>query len=128
MRKWVVPFLLIFTLLIPSGVHAQSSLTLSSLEIQIWPEYDKPSVLVIYGVTLSAATTFPTTVSMRIPVSAGNPNAVAVRQADGSLYTIEATRQIAGEWAVINFTATSPEIQLEYYDPGLTKEGTSRNY
>jgi hypothetical protein len=37
-------------------------------------------------------------------------------------------RTLAGEWAMISFTATTPEIQLEYYDPGLTKEGTARHY
>ncbi|OGO65026.1 MAG: hypothetical protein A2030_02630 [Chloroflexi bacterium RBG_19FT_COMBO_50_10] len=128
MRKWVLPFLLIFIVLLPFGVRAQGSLSLSSLEIQIWPEYDKPTVLVIYQLALSPTTAFPASVSIRIPTTAGDPNAVAVRQVDGSLYTIDYTRQVSGEWAMINFTATAAEIQLEYYDPGLTKEDASRHY
>ena len=35
---------------------------------------------------------------------------------------------MAGEWATINFTTTSSEIQLEYYDQGLTKDGNARHY
>lgn len=128
MRKWVLPLILILTMLLPLGVRAQNSLVLNSLQIGIWPEYDKPSVLVIYQMTLSASTTYPAAVSLRIPVAAGEPNAVAVRQVDGSLFTIDYNRQVAGEWAIINFTTTAPEVQLEYYDPGLTKDGNARHY
>jgi hypothetical protein len=96
--------------------------------IEIWPEYDKPSVLVIYHMTLSSATTFPVTISLQIPTAAGDPNAVAERQADGSLYKINYTRQVAGEWATINFTTTASDVQLEYYDPALTKDGDARHF
>jgi len=128
MRKWALPIILILAMLLPFGVHAQSSLVLSSLQIGIWPEYDKPSVLVIYQMTLSGTTTYPATVSLRIPISAGEPNAVAVRQPDGSLINIDKTRQVAGEWAIISFTTNAPEVQFEYYDQGLTKDGNTRHY
>lgn len=128
MRKWVLFVLLIMSLLLPVKVHAQNPISLSSMVIEIWPEYDKPSVLVIYQMTLSSSTSFPATVSVRIPVTAGEPNAVAERQSDGSLYNISYTRQMVGEWAAINFTTTSSEIQIEYYDQGLTKDGNSRHY
>ncbi len=127
MRRWVLLLIFILIMLLPLGVHAQSSLVLSTLQIGIWPEFDKPSVLVIYQMTLSS-TTYPAAVSLRIPTSAGEPNAVAGRQVDGSLLTIDYTRQVTGEWAIINFTATTPEVQLEYYDPGLTKDGNARHY
>jgi zinc-ribbon domain len=128
MRKWVLPLILILTTLLPLGVRAETPLVLSTMQIGIWPEFDKPSVLVIYQMTLSASTTYPATVSLRIPIAAGEPNAVAARQVDGSLFTIKSTRQVSGEWATITFTATSPDLQLEYYDPGLTKEGNARHY
>jgi hypothetical protein len=128
MRKWVSLLLLIIILLLPFGARAQDSISLSSLEIQIWPEYDKPSVLVIYQMTLSASTTFPISLSVRIPIAAGEPNAVAAKQVDGTLYNISYTRQVAGEWAIISFSTTTPDIQLEYYDPGLIKEGNARHY
>jgi hypothetical protein len=128
MRKWFLPLIVILSMLVPFGVHAQDPITLSSLEIQIWPEYDQPSVLVIYQMTLSSSTTFPATVSVRIPLAAGEPYAVAIRQLDGELYNIDYTRQVSGDWAAINFSTTAPEVQLEYYDPGLTKEGNTRHY
>ncbi|OGN93019.1 MAG: hypothetical protein A2Z71_11820 [Chloroflexi bacterium RBG_13_50_21] len=128
MRKWVLPLLVILSILLPIRVHAQNPLSLSSMVIEIWPEYDKPSVLVIYQMTLSSSTSYPATMSVRIPASAGEPNAVAERQSDGSLYTITYTRQVDGEWATINFTTTISEVQIEYYDQGLSKDGNARHY
>lgn len=128
MRKWILAFQLFFSLFIPFGVRAQTLFSIDSLQVQIWPEYDKPGVLVIYQATLPAGTILPTTISMRIPSVAGEPNAVAVRQMDGSLYTVEHTRQVSGEWAAIRFTTTTLEFQLEYYDPSLQMDGDARHF
>ena len=128
MRKWVFSLLIILAVLLPSRVHAQNPLVLKSLQIGIWPEFDRPGVLVIYRVTLSNTTTLPVSVSLRIPINAGEPNAVAARQVDGSLYNIDNTRQVTGQWAIINFSATTADFQLEYYDPGLTINGNSRHF
>ena len=62
MRKWVLPIVVILFILLPLSVHAQNATSLSSMLIEIWPEYDKPSVLVIYQMTFSSATAFPATV------------------------------------------------------------------
>lgn len=128
MRKWILALLLILFILLPVRVHAEDPVSLSSMIIEIWPEYDKPSVLVIYQMTLTPATSLPATLSVRIPASAGEPNAVAERQSDGSLYTLVSTRQVAGEWATISFTTTASQVQIEYYDQGLTKNGNARHY
>jgi zinc-ribbon domain len=128
MHKWIIPLILILTLLIPAMAHAQGLLTLSSLEIDLWPEYDKPSVLVIYRLALSTDTSLPIALSIRIPTAAGEPNAVASRQVDSTLVNINYTRRVSGEWAYINFTTTTAEIQVEYYDPGLQKVGNARHY
>jgi hypothetical protein len=128
MRRWVIVFFLIFSLLLPFSVRAQDPITLSALQIGIWPEFDKPSALVIYQMTLSASTNYPAAVSIRIPITAGEPNAVASRQVDRSLIDIDRTRQVVGKWAIITFTTTTPEVQFEYYDPGLMKDGDARHY
>ncbi len=128
MRKWSLLLLLVLSLILPHGVNAQNPLTFSSMFIDIWPEYDKPSVLVIYHISLDSSTTYPATISLRIPTAAGDPNAVAEQQADGSLFNITFSRQVDGEWATITFTTTNPKVQLEYYDPALIKDGSSRHY
>ena len=128
MRKWFLLLFLALFLILPLRAYAQKPLTFSSLFIQIWPEYDRPSVLVIYKVTLDSATPLPATVSLRIPTAAGEPNAVAEQQADGSLYNLTPTRVENGDWATITFTTTTPIVQLEYYDPALTKDGNARHF
>lgn len=128
MRKLLIPVAMVLIMLLPLSVHAQEPLALSSLQIGIWPEFDEPSVLVIYNMTLSSTTTFPASVSVRIPITAGEPNAVAARQVDGSLINLDHSSQVAGQWALISFTTATPEVQLEYYDPGLSKDGNTRHF
>lgn len=114
----------------PMITRAQTppSLTLRSLEVDIWPEYDRPSVLVIYHITLPGEVSLPVELRLRIPSIVGEPHALAVREVDGSLISISYTQNVVGEWSEIVFTATSPEIQLEYYDPTLKKEGAQRTF
>jgi hypothetical protein len=113
-------------------VIAQDEVKLSSMEVDLWPEYDRPTVLVIYRVTLPATASLPADLSFRIPVTAGEPSAVAVRQTtaegESGLFTIPYERQVVGEWGVISLTATLPELQLEYYDPSLVKDGELRQF
>jgi hypothetical protein len=78
--------------------------------------------------TLDSSTTFPATLSIPIPTAAGAPNAVAEQQSDGSLYSINYTRQVVGQWSNINFTTTASTVQLEYYDPSLKINGASRQF
>lgn len=111
-----------------SSAQAQGTPSLKSLDVDLWPEYDAPEVLVIYRIVLSPATSLPVDLTFRIPASAGKPNAVAMRNSDGNLVTLTYQRQVSGEWALITFTATMPELQLEYYDPGLSKEGARRDF
>jgi hypothetical protein len=122
--------LLLLSTLIFGGAlaHAQTPLHLTAVEVDLWPEYDRPEMLVIYHVKLPADIALPAEVTLLIPAAAGKPNAVAVRQMDGSLPNATYDRQVNGEWASITVTATMPEIQLEYYDPGLEKSGNLRTF
>jgi hypothetical protein len=49
-------------------------------------------------------------------------------EGEAGLFTIPYERQVVGDWGVISLTATLPELQLEYYDPGLVKDGEARQY
>lgn len=113
---------------LPITGWSQNGLVFSELEIDLWPEYDHPGVLVIYHITLPAETTLPIDVSLSIPTEAGNPNAVAVRDANGGLFSIAYTREVNGEWSKINFAPTMTEIQVEYYDPRLVINSKTHAY
>ncbi|MBN1536134.1 MAG: hypothetical protein JW908_05330 [Anaerolineales bacterium] len=125
----ILIILVFFSLIVisPTG-HAQDGVGFSAVEVDIWPEYDRPGVLVIYRITLSPDIILPVDLSIIIPSEAGEPSALAVKEADGGLFNIAFTRQVSGEWSIVSFTVTMPEIQLEYYNPKLEKENTHRRF
>ena len=127
MKKLVLILVLAALVIMPGHVAAQTEPTLEALNIALWPEYDRPEILVIYKLLWSSTMTLPAEVSLRIPAAA-ELNALAERGVDGGLYNVAPEREVHGEWAVITFLATMPETQFEYYDPGLQKDGVSRLY
>jgi hypothetical protein len=109
-------------------VNSQQAISYSAVVVDLWPEFDRPEMLVIYHLTLSPSVSLPADVTLQIPASVGEPSAVAVRQADGALFTVQYQRSVRDQWAEISLTATTPDIQLEYYDSSLTKDGDLRNF
>lgn len=118
--------------LFPATATAQSTLPanpdFASIEVDIRPEFDNPQVLVIYRMVLRPDTKLPASITFRLPVRVGSPNAVAwVDPADSNLYNLTYQSRIEGDTLYITFTTTGNEIQLEYYDPSLTRNGIQRN-
>ncbi len=128
MRRLILLPLLVVLLLFPVGASAQTPVTIENLQVELWPEYDRPEMLVIYRIELAANTSLPTTVSLPIPAAAGEPNAVAVAAETGGLVMAEYQSQTQGEWTMITVLAESIYIQIEYYDPGLVVDGQSRTF
>ncbi len=121
--------LLPFQSAVAQGTAPDQPNTLAVLEVDLRPEFDEPSVLVIYHIVISAETKLPETLTIRIPARAKQPNAAAwVDPADGNMYDLKYTTQPSGEWIEVTMISPGPEIQLEYYDPQLTKVGTQREY
>ena len=114
MQKNFLIFLILGLFLLVPSAQAQGITSLAELEVDLWPEYDRPDVLVIYKAKLPANVSLPVDVTFKIPTVSGEPYAVAVRQMDGALLNATYTRQIDGDWALITITATMPEIQLEF--------------
>ena len=117
--------LVLFLLPLKVIAQAQEEINLSTVKVDLWPEFDQPQMLVIYHVALAADTSLPAQVTLRIPDHVGEPNAVAVRQPNGGLFNVNYTRQVSGGWSLISFTATTAEMQIEYYDD-LEREGSTR--
>jgi hypothetical protein len=108
--------------------RAQLPVSLASLEIALWPEFDKPSVLVILNGQVAPGDALPAGLSIRIPAAAGSPNAVALVGADGGLFqTPYSTSRAEGD-IIIMFTTNSAGFRVEYYDPALLISGDARSY
>lgn len=129
MRRWGSILLLLITLFTLVGVaQAQSTVGFETLDVLLWPEYDRPEMLVIYRITLSDSTRLPAQFDLRIPRAAGSPYTVAVEESDGQLYNLDYTTEPDGEWLVVSLTAPTQKLQIEYYDPGLSKNGDRREF
>jgi len=119
---------LVFGLWTGTARAQQPTVKLSQLQIDIWPEYDQPSVLVIYRMTLSTDTPLPAQISLRIPREVGKPHKVAQQSIDGLLYDLEYTIFPSGDWLTIQFTALSQLVRVEYYDPRLETQGMRHSF
>jgi len=127
MKRSLVP-LLIVVLLVPFVVQAQAPVVLDRLQVSLWPEYDRPGVLVIFRAALPAEQALPVGFTFRIPAAAGEPSAVAYRQDNLDLISLPYERQVVGDLALITFTTSVREVQLEYYDPALQVQGSDHRF
>ena len=128
MRRFILVIVLIAGMFWAQPAQAQSEVIIENMDIGIWPEYDRPDVLIIYRITLSPDVALPVQMNVRIPAEAGTPYNLAMKDMDGMLYNLAYTTQEENDWLRVIFTAPSAEIQLEYYDPRLTKSDASRGF
>ncbi len=110
------------------SVRAQSTVIIDRLQIDLWPEYDQSSLLVIYHIALASETSLPANISLRIPARAGAPYTVAFQDVDGMLLNLDYTTQTDGDWMTVSFVALTSVLQLEYYDPGLSVDNPARAF
>lgn len=128
MAKRIIAIFIFLVLLFPLNALAQDEPPLAAVSIDLWPEFDRPATLVIYHITLSPQVSLPYQMSVRIPAASGAPHAVAVQQPGGELMSAPFEQEPEGDWNRVVFQATTPEIQLEYYDPNLVIDGNLRKF
>ena len=107
---------------------AQGPVSLETLLISLWPEFDRAAVLVILDGTLPAGTTLPAQVALHMPAAAGQPSATAYTAADGTLLAAPFTTTTAGDDIIVTLTTETLKFRLEYYDPALSQTGSQRAY
>jgi hypothetical protein len=123
-------FLLLVCCLIWTAVpiQAQQSSTLSSLEISLWPEYDRPDLLVIYRGQFAEDTPLPMQVDLRLPPGVAQPHAVAFVGQDEQRFNQEYTTRVEGDQVVVSFELSTLSFQLEYYAPFPVAASGQREY
>ena len=111
-------FLVVALAAAPSvGGAAANEARLESMQIEIWPEYDRPAALVILRGELAASVGLPAAVSLRIPASSGGPAAVAYATAKkGGLLNLKYERSDAADFITVRFTAPARFFHVEFYD------------
>jgi hypothetical protein len=127
MRKWLLYTLLFAFIILPARVGAQGETKLEAINVDLWSEYDQPSMLVIYQFIVSQNTPLPAEVTLRFPKDS-NLVAVAVGS-NGEWFNKDFTPPVEGEnWQTIKIKAESYEPhRIEYYQP-LTLDGDKRQF
>ena len=107
--------ILLFTLILPATGHTQGKVTaIESLAVELWPDYDRASVLVLLNGTLPADTTLPATVTLPIPETA-QLNAVArIDSRDDQMKDDISSSPVPGG---LSFITPDLRFRLEYYLP-----------
>jgi hypothetical protein len=108
-------FIVLLTLILPVAGHTQEKATaIDSLAVELWPDYDRASVLVLLTGTLPADTKLPATVIIPIPEGA-QLNAVArIDSTDGKMKDDLSSSFVPGR---ISFITPDLRFRLEHYLP-----------
>ncbi|MBL8051447.1 MAG: zinc ribbon domain-containing protein [Anaerolineales bacterium] len=128
MRKLFLTFILGILLLFPFSVSAQTNLTLYSVNVQLWPEYDQPSMLVIVDFKVAPMTPLPANLTFRIPMDA-NLIAVAFATENGDLLNANfAAPTVNDAWQSFTISVEQNVLyRFEYYQP-LQFKGNERTF
>ena len=97
----------------PPGRNAsQDKPRFASLQIAIWPEFDRRgAALVILNGELAENRALPAAISLRIPASSGGPTAVAFATAPGSeLFNLAYDRAYDGDFITLRFDRVSAGV------------------
>ena len=101
---------------------------LQSLQIDIWPEYDRPAALVILRAELAQDVALPAVLTLRLPASSGGPAAVAYAKADkGELFNLKYDRSDAKDFITLRFSVPERSFHVEFYDP-ISTGASERKY
>ena len=104
----------------------QLTTSLERLEIVLWPEYDRPELLVMLRGWIAEEIPVPTYVPLPMPAGV-SPSAVAKRDPSGQLLLAAHTVLDFESRREVRIATESREVRLEYYAP-LTRDGATRSY
>jgi len=106
----------------------QAPVDLQHLEVALWPEFDRPAVLVIYRFELAPTTPLPARLALPIPAGTGELHALAYVDPEGQLLNIEdRSFQTQDGWTTVLFSTLGQQGQLEYY-ADLVRSGDQRSF
>ncbi|TEU01143.1 MAG: hypothetical protein E3J30_01200 [Anaerolineales bacterium] len=116
-RTLNVPIILLLLLMLsPSRGIAQSEARLESLKVSLWPEYDRPGVLVLYEARLSPETALPAVIRLPLPDMVKAPHAVAAWYPDGQLDdNVEWHVVQEGAQAFLDIETPTTGVWVEFY-------------
>ncbi len=122
MRK----FFLTLALLLASfgSVRAQAEVTLATLDVQVWPDYDAAEVLVIYDFSAAEGVSLPA--QMTLPLPQGARLLAVARSEAGALMNVDGWKTNPDGSVTLSLSDRSI-YHIEYYYP-YSLSGTERRF
>lgn len=123
---------IVITILLGITFHSvyaqiQPDIKIDTATVSLLPEYNQPTVLVVYEIILDEATSLPQTLIFEVPADAKVLSVINFTQ-DNRPYELSFNESYFGHWKEVRFTATSHNIHIEYQDPNLIRSQDQRTY
>jgi hypothetical protein len=120
MRRLFFCVALGFVMAVAPRALADDPNRLSQLKISVWPEYDQPTVLVMFDGTLADSANLPREISVLVPSSA-MLTVTTFENADGTLAVEQSNKSsnLGDGYNRITYTVKTPKYHVEYYDNSL---------
>jgi hypothetical protein len=131
--KRIYPQLIIILLILPgfflprSSALGQSTVQLTSVQVGLFPEYDRSGMLVVLNFEISRDTTGLQTLTFQVP-SESTSLSMLQRPESGEPSLLDFSSSTTGQWKHVELLTDAQTIQMEYYDPNLLKEEDRRFY
>ena len=124
--------LIIFTLFaglsVQSGyAQTQTEVQLESVNLQLLPEFDQPSVYVIYEINLAETLPLPESLLIEVPEEAKILNVLNFTP-QGRPVELTYEEPQLGMWKDLRFSPTGYRIRVAFQDPNLVRQGNERRY
>jgi hypothetical protein len=127
LRAFILTLLAGIVPLVNPAASAQSAVRLEQLQVDLWPEFDQPDVLVIYRGRLPADTPLPVILTLHLPPGVLEPHAVAYDDGTGNLLVPTYSTVDTEEGRAVTMEIPTANFQMEYYD-SLTRDEGQRRY
>ena len=105
-----------------------ADISLAELQIEFWPEYDRPAMLIIYRGTIRETESLPSRIVMSIPEQFGPPIAVAYANELNNLMDLAYDSTAIEGTLEIVFDTPTRVFQFEYYDSSIDITSPLRRY
>lgn len=130
--KKLVTLLVFLTLIMglsaqPGRAQTQPEVQLESVSLQLLPEFDQPSVYVIYEINLNEARPLPQELLIEVPADAKILNVLNFTPQGRPVEMIYEESQI-GFWKDLRISPSSYRIRVAFQDPNLVRQGNERLY
>ena len=106
------------------GAQAADPPRLSLLTIRVWPEFDRPGVLVFLVGQTAPGVTLPAELKFTLPPGA-TVNAVAYIDSTRNVLTDQVPQSVDGQ--NVSITTPNGNFHIEFYDPALKIEDGARS-